>query len=85
MSRLIPREIIERKKQGFSGPYDSWYRGESLEYIRRLLTSPSSRYREYIDPGFVAGVIEEHTSARRNHRLLIWSLLCFEVWLRKFL
>ena len=85
MSRLIPSEIIERKKQGFSGPYDSWYRGESLEYIRRLLTSPGSRYREYLDPAFVEGVIEEHTSARRNHRLLIWSLLCFEVWLRKFM
>jgi asparagine synthase (glutamine-hydrolysing) len=85
MSRLIPREIIDRKKQGFSGPYDSWYRGESLDYIRKLLTSPGSRYREYIDPGFVAGVIDEHTSAKRNHRLLIWSLLCFEVWLRKFM
>ena len=85
MSRLIPREIVERKKQGFSGPYDSWYRGESLDYIRRLLTSPASRYQEYIDPAFVAGVIDEHTSARRNHRLLIWSLLCFEVWLRKFM
>ena len=31
MQRLIPAEIIDRKKQGFSGPYQSWYRGESLE------------------------------------------------------
>lgn len=85
MSRLIPPEIIERKKQGFSGPYDSWYRGESLDYIRRLLMSPHSRYSEYLEPGFVASVIDDHTSARRNHRLLIWSLLCFEVWLRKFM
>src|SRR5690606_12888571 len=85
MSRLIPQEIIERRKQGFSGPYESWYRGESLDYIRRLLASPASRYREYIDPAFVAGVIDEHTSAKKNHRLLIWSLLCFEVWLRRFM
>jgi asparagine synthase (glutamine-hydrolysing) len=85
MARLIPREIIDRKKQGFSGPYDSWYRGESLDYIRRLLTSPASRYREYLDPRFVTRVIDEHTAAKRNHRLLIWSLLCFEVWLRKFM
>lgn len=85
MTRLIPREIIERKKQGFSGPYESWYRGESLDYIRRLLTSPNSRYREYLDPAFVTSVIDDHTAARRNHRLLIWSLLCFEVWLRKFM
>ena len=85
MSRLIPPEIIERRKQGFSGPYDSWYRGESLEYIRRLLSSPRSRYREYVNPAFVESVIMEHTSGHRNHRLLIWSLLCFEVWLRKFM
>ena len=85
MSRMIPPEIVERKKQGFSGPYDSWYRGESLEYIRRLLSSPRSRYREYLSPAFVESVISQHTSGKHNHRLLIWSLLCFEVWLRKFM
>ena len=85
MQRLIPPAIIERKKQGFTGPYDSWYRGESVDYIRRLLTSPRARYREFLEPAFVQGVLEEHESARRNHRLLIWSLLCFEVWLRRFM
>jgi asparagine synthase (glutamine-hydrolysing) len=84
MQRLIPAEIIERKKQGFSGPYESWYRGESLDYIRRLLTSPRARYREFLEPGFVETVLAEHQSATHNHRLLIWSLLCFEVWLRRF-
>lgn len=85
MARLIPREIAERRKQGFSGPYDSWYRGESLDYIQRLLSSPQARYQAYLDPRFVARIIGEHTAAHRNHRLLIWSLLCFEVWLRKFM
>lgn len=85
MTRLIPKEIIERRKQGFAGPYDSWYRGESLEYIRRLLDSPRARYREFLEPAFVKQVIDEHQSAKRNHRLLIWSLLCFEVWLRRFM
>jgi asparagine synthase (glutamine-hydrolysing) len=85
MQRLIPAEIIERKKQGFSGPYETWYRGESLDYIRRLLTSPRARYREFLDPVFVDGVLAEHLSAKHNHRLLIWSLLCFEVWLRRFM
>lgn len=85
MQRLIPAEIIERKKQGFSGPYETWYRGESLDYIRRLLTSPRARYREFLSPVFVDGVLAEHLSAKHNHRLLIWSLLCFEVWLRRFM
>ena len=47
--------------------------------------SPRARYREFLDPRYVEQVLSEHESAKRNHRLLIWSLLCFEVWLRRFM
>ncbi|MDQ6829832.1 MAG: asparagine synthase (glutamine-hydrolyzing) [Gemmatimonadota bacterium] len=85
MRRLIPQEILERKKQGFSGPYEAWYRGESLEYIKRQLCTPRSRINAYLQPEFVSAIVEEHTSAKQNHRLLIWSLLSFEMWLRRFM
>ncbi|MDQ6887326.1 MAG: asparagine synthase (glutamine-hydrolyzing) [Gemmatimonadota bacterium] len=85
MRRLIPQEILDRKKQGFSGPYEAWYRGESLEYIKKQLLTPRSRVNAFLQPAFVRRIIDEHTSAQRNHRLLIWSLLCFEMWLRRFM
>ncbi len=85
MRRLIPQEIIERKKQGFSGPYEAWYRGESLDYIRAQLLGSRSRINGFLQPAYVQGIIDEHTSAKQNHRLLIWSLLCFEMWLRRFM
>src|SRR5262249_37265683 len=37
MSKLLPEEIITRKKQGFSAPDASWFRGQSIDYINRLL------------------------------------------------
>ena len=36
MSKYIPEEIVEAKKQGFSSP-DASFKGESIEFVKRLL------------------------------------------------
>ena len=85
MARILPSDVRSRPKQGFSAPDASWFRGESIEYINRLLGSPKAMLYEYFEPFFVQRVLEEHTSGRMNRRLLIWSLLSFEWWCRAFL
>ncbi|HJZ73770.1 MAG TPA: asparagine synthase (glutamine-hydrolyzing) [Vicinamibacterales bacterium] len=85
MRDLLPAEVIERPKQGFSAPDASWFRGESIDYVNRLLRARDARINEYLEPVFVVRKLDEHTSGRTNHRLLIWSLLSLEWWLRTFL
>lgn len=85
MSRLIPQDIVERTKQGFSAPDASWFRGESIDYINRLLRNPKAAIYEFLSPKYVETVLNEHCSGRINHRLLIWSLLSFEWWCHYFL
>lgn len=85
MSSLIPREITERAKQGFSAPDASWFRGESIDYINRLLRDPKASIYEFLEPKYVTQILDEHCSGRVNKRLLIWSLLSFEWWCRQFL
>ena len=85
MGRLLPPEIAQRTKQGFSAPDASWFRGESIDYINRLLRNPKAMVYEFLSREYVAGVLDEHCSGRVNHRLLIWSLLSFEWWCRSFL
>ena len=84
MRGLLPPEILEKPKQGFSPPDQSWYRGPSMDYVRELLLEQRSLARGYFEPKAVQGIVEEHGRGRRNHRLLIWSLLCFEWWNRLF-
>jgi asparagine synthase (glutamine-hydrolysing) len=84
MARLIPPEVSERAKQGFSAPDASWFRGESIDYVNTLLRPPRARIYEFLNPSYVGRMLDEHTEGRVNHRLLIWSLLSFEWWLRKF-
>lgn len=82
---LVPDGVSSRPKQGFSAPDASWFRGESIDYVNRLLRDRRARIFEYLNPVYVTRVLDEHTSGRVNHRLFIWSLLSFEWWCRRFL
>lgn len=81
---FLPHEIVQKKKQGFSAPEQSWFRKSSLMYINETLLDKAARLHEYIRREEIDRVIREHVSGARNHRLLLWSLLSFEWWLRVF-
>jgi asparagine synthase (glutamine-hydrolysing) len=85
MAPLLPDAIVEKRKQGFSPPDQSWYRGPTMDYIREVLLDQRSLDRGYFEPAYVKRVLEEHLQGRVNHRLLIWSLLSFEWWNRLFM
>jgi asparagine synthase (glutamine-hydrolysing) len=85
MADLLPPPILDKKKQGFSPPDQSWYRGSTMDYIRSILLDPRTQSRGYFEPSYVEHVLAEHLEGRVNHRLLIWSLLCFEWWNRLFI
>lgn len=85
MMDFLPEKIINRKKQGFSAPDESWYRGENADYIKKLLLGKKTVSVEFINHKFIENIIYEHTEKRINHRLLIWSLMNFEWWCKIFL
>lgn len=85
MNRYVPDEIANQVKQGFAGPDASWFRGDSIDYVRELLLSEDAAVYEYLDPAGVQPLIREHIEGRENRRLLLWSLLCLEHWCQIFL
>jgi asparagine synthase (glutamine-hydrolysing) len=85
LARLLPRQYVDGAKQGFSAPDASWFRGESIDYVNRLIMDPQARIYEFLRPDTVQSLVGEHLRGETNRRLLIWSLLSFEWWCRKFL
>ena len=81
MARHIPREVIDREKQGFSAPDASWFRGESIDYVRDRLMTPSCRLASILDGDVIRELLEDHMSGQHNRRLVIWSFLHLEEWL----
>ena len=85
MAHLLPQPIMQRRKQGFSSPEASWYRGENADYVREMLLGGDLASSQFLDARFIREAVEAHMSGRQNNRLLIWSLLSFEQWCRSFL
>jgi len=85
MSRYIPEEVTTGEKKGFSGPDASWFKGDSIEYVRKTIMHNNARIYEYLNPNEVKRLVNDHINGKQNSRLLIWSLLSFENWCKNFL
>lgn len=84
LGRYMPQSYVNDVKQGFSGPDASWFRGDSLNYVKNLIFDPEALIYNYLRQDTVMALVQEHLNGEQNRRLFIWSLLCFEWWLRKF-
>ena len=81
MQNYIPSKITNGIKKGFSAPDSSWFKGESMSYVREKLFSNKSKIYEFLDRETTINLINEHLQGKQNRRLLIWSLLNIETWL----
>lgn len=78
VSDLVPEQVVQAPKQGFSAPDASWFRGASMDFVKSRLLNRNARIYEVLDGAPVRHLLKEHFSGRHNHRLLIWSLLHVE-------
>ncbi|MCP4157758.1 MAG: asparagine synthase, partial [bacterium] len=84
VKRYVPEDYSNGAKQGFSAPDASWFKGESIDYIRGLLFDKKAAIYDYLQPALTQQLMNEHFTGQKNRRLLIWSLLNFEWWLKIF-
>ena len=85
MGRYIPKEISTGGKQGFSAPDASWFRGESIDYVNNIVTDSNAPIYRYLDRKCVEQTVKKHMSGEENKRLLIWSIINFNEWLKLFM
>lgn len=81
MRQYIPDDIANAEKQGFSGPDASWFKGESIEFVKHKLMNSDARIYDWLDRDAVHGLVGQHLSGEKNQRLLVWSLLNVEAYL----
>ncbi len=63
---LLPDEVLEKPKQGFSPPDQSWYRGPTMDYIREMLLDPRTLERGYFQRRWIEQMLDEHASGPRQ-------------------
>jgi asparagine synthase (glutamine-hydrolysing) len=80
----VPRQVLNRPKQGFALPLVHWMRHELKEFLLMLL-EPRTLQRGYFHEQGVRKLLGEFLRGRSNDPLPIWRLLMFELWQRNFL
>ena len=84
-ARLVPREVVYRKKMGFGVPVGRWFRGEMKDFVRGVLLSEKSLKRGIVRSEMIERYVDEHTTGKRDHAFQIWTLLMLELWFQRFI
>jgi asparagine synthase (glutamine-hydrolysing) len=85
MARYIPEDIVKAEKQGFSSPDASWFKGDSIDFVRERLLGKEARLYDVLDRDAIGELVGQHLRGEENRRLLIWSLLNVNEWMEQTL
>lgn len=81
----VPREVLYRRKQGFSMPLVHWFRQSPSPALLEILEEPRTIQRGYFNAEGLRRRLAEHRTGWRDRSWEIWQLLIFELWHRNFL
>jgi hypothetical protein len=76
---LVPREILDRPKNGFGTPSGAWLRGPLRDLAHDLLLGPGSLACDRDESDLIEAFLEEHARGR-DHGSPLWTLLSLEAW-----
>jgi len=83
--RLLPGNIVNRPKQGFSIPIKNWLKGPLRPMMTDLLSHDRLARQGIFNPGYVDTLMKEHIQNEENHSHRLWSLMLFQLWKERFM
>jgi asparagine synthase (glutamine-hydrolysing) len=83
--KLLPRDVVWRKKAGFGAPIRAWLRGPLVPLVEELLSAEQVERRGLFRPAEVARLVAGNLSGREDHSLQVFQLLTLELWQRTFI
>ena len=81
LKKNLPKEIYTNRKQGFSGPDNSWFKNQNKNFIKNILNKKNTIFN-IVDKNEVTKILENHFNNKANNRLIIWSLIYFNEWFK---
>jgi asparagine synthase (glutamine-hydrolysing) len=83
--KLLPHDVVWRKKAGFGAPIRAWLRGPLRPLVADLLSEETIKRRGLFNPAEVRRIIDVNASGREDLNLQIYQLLTLELWQRQFI
>ena len=82
--RFVPRELIERPKQGFAMPVREWLIGPLRDWAEELLNKKRIHEQGLLRAAWVCGEWQRFLKDEKHNGSKIWFILMLQEWLEKF-
>lgn len=82
--KYVPRELVDRPKQGFQIPLKDWLKGPLRGLVDELILSDNVVGSNMFNTDQIRRVWSEHVEGVRNREFEIWNLIVFKLWLEKW-
>jgi asparagine synthase (glutamine-hydrolysing) len=83
--RLLPAEVVDRPKVGFTVPLSPWFRGPLRPLLEDTLLDRRCLERGWYEPAALKATVHDHVSGRRDRARELWTLLTLELWHRAWI
>lgn len=88
----IPREMLERKKTGFSVPLDKWLRGPLKEQVLAFAGAEFLNRQGIFDAAYVEGFLKNYmekgdggSGTGANYSRMVWAFFMFQRWYETYI
>ena len=84
-SKLVPKEVLYRKKMGFGVPITHWLRRDLKDLLQDNLLAKRFSQRGIARKDVVENLVKEHLSVEKDNVWQLWTLLMLELWFQRFI
>jgi len=82
--KMLPEDVLYRKKMGFSVPLAHWLRSELFEVADGVFAAEEGGLAQCFDMNKVRRLWQNHQQGRDENTQELWSMVAFELWWRAY-
>jgi asparagine synthase (glutamine-hydrolysing) len=83
--KYIPKELIDRPKQGFGVPIYQWFRNELKDLYREYLSEEKIKKLGIFNSQVITYLLDQYLKGRGINHNKLWLLFVFQLWKEKWL
>jgi len=83
--KYVPKELVERPKQGFGVPIYEWFKGELKELYKEYLKEEQVKKEGLFNHKEIKRLLDDYLSDKGINHNKLWLLFIFEIWREKWM
>ena len=84
MKNDLPKEVLNRKKRGFTPPLINWLNNSLSDLESKYLSRKKIKEKNLLDYEYVKKISDDYKKGKTSNYAKIWSIICLESWFECF-